>query len=192
MRLFAGGTEWINHLSAQIDLTFQTTGANPTGTIISFFGLAAPEGYLACDGTTYNIADYEGLATFILANFGKYNYFGGDGSLTFSVPDLRGEFLRGTGTNAHAQGGAGASVGTHQAPTRHTTVGTGANYTICYSGTASNKLWQNTVGNKDTVSGLSTGSWQNRAGSNVDSSNIVPDWYTSRPTNTSVLYCIKT
>ena len=34
--------------------------------------------------------------------------------LSFGIPDLRGEFLRGTGTNSHVNGGNGAGVGEHQ------------------------------------------------------------------------------
>ena len=33
-------------------------GGNPVGTIISYFGESAPDGYLKCDGATYNKADY--------------------------------------------------------------------------------------------------------------------------------------
>jgi hypothetical protein len=54
------------------------------------------------------------LAEFINTQFGSYNYFGGDGITTFAVPDLRGEFLRCTGTNSHANNGNGSSVGIHQ------------------------------------------------------------------------------
>lgn len=173
-------------MSAQIDLTFQTTGTNPTGTIISFFGLAAPEGYLACDGTTYNIADYEGLATFILANFGKYNYFGGDGSATFAVPNLQGEFLRGAGTNGHSKQGAGASVGVHQ------------------DSTITPKFSTNTYGffpsyipdsmdrNFDSMTYTNNGNYYSITAAHKDGKEASHGVHTIRPTNTSVLYCIKT
>ena len=38
----------------------QGPDGNPTGTVISFMGTAAPEGYLACDGTAHSIEDYPG------------------------------------------------------------------------------------------------------------------------------------
>ena len=72
-----------------------------------------PEGYLACDGTIYKINEYPKLAELIKTEFGNYNYFGGDGEDTFAVPDLRGEFLRGTGTTSRNTG-TGGSVGIHQ------------------------------------------------------------------------------
>ena len=38
----------------------------------------------------------------------------GDGVTTFKVPNLLGEFLRGTGTNSYTNQGSGANVGVHQ------------------------------------------------------------------------------
>lgn len=62
---------------------------NPTGTVISFLGTSAPEDYLTCDGTAYNISDYPELADFFRQQFGAANHFGGDGTATFAVPDMQ-------------------------------------------------------------------------------------------------------
>ena len=78
-----------------------TIGSSLVGSIYSYMGTYSPFGYLACDGSEYNISDYPRLAEHINRHFGSYNFFGGDGTTTFAVPDLRGEFLRGTGTNSH-------------------------------------------------------------------------------------------
>ena len=88
--------------------------ASPIGVVSAYMGTTAPGNYLLCDGTTYNITEYQELADHIKNNFGSYNFFGGDGEATFAVPDLRGEFLRGTGTNSHTGQGNGANVGVHQ------------------------------------------------------------------------------
>ena len=72
-------------------------GGSPVGQIIPYMGITAPPNYIVCDGTVYNIIDYPHLAEHIKEHFGAYNYFGGDGETTFAVPDLRGEFLRGSG-----------------------------------------------------------------------------------------------
>lgn len=85
----------------------------PTGTIIAQMGNDAPVGYINCDGTIYNISEYKQLAEYIKSQFGRYNYFGGDGEVTFAVPDLRGEFLRGTGKNDTTQL-SGLDAGKHQ------------------------------------------------------------------------------
>ena len=161
----------------------------PLGTIISFMGKTAPEDYLICDGTIYNISDYGDLADFINTQFGSYNFFGGNGTTTFAVPDLRGEFLRGTGTNSHANQGSGANVGVHQDGTEHTgnmfDKGTGASC-VPYDGGASN--WIMPKKPDKTLSSSSGSAWSNKSG-NGGGSQVIN--FTSRPTNTSVLYCIK-
>ena len=90
------------------------TGYTPVGTIIAVMGNSAPAHYLACNGQVVNIATYPELADYFEEQFGSKNKFGGDGTTTFGIPDLRGEFLRGTGTNGHTNQGNGANVGVHQ------------------------------------------------------------------------------
>lgn len=51
---------------------------------------STPTGYLACDGAAVSRTTYSGLFAAISTTFGV-----GDGSTTFNVPDLRGEFIRG-------------------------------------------------------------------------------------------------
>lgn len=72
-------------------------GYAPIGSINFFDATTAPQDWLACDGTVYNIADYPQLADWYEAQHGSKNFYGGDGTTTFAVPDLQGEFLRGTG-----------------------------------------------------------------------------------------------
>lgn len=73
-----------------IILTPSTGISEWIGSIFHYSGDILPEGYLWCDGATYNINDYQNLFDIIRNNFG------GDFSLnTFRVPDLRGLFLRG-------------------------------------------------------------------------------------------------
>lgn len=158
---------------------------NPVGTIINYLGTIAPDGYLFCDGTEYNIADYPALANHFETNFGTKNFFGGDGTTTFKVPDLQGEFLRCTGTNPNAYGGAGANVGSHQQPTGSPYVG------FYWSGSGGNiNMPKYSTGpvNPDSTIGNSVGV----AFVNVTAgSGSHAPLFTSRPTNTSVWYCIK-
>lgn len=160
----------------------------PVGTVISFMGTQAPLYYLICDGTTYNIAEYQELADFIEVQFGAVNYFGGDGVTTFAVPDLRGEFLRGSGTNSHENQGSGANVGVHQDATEHVFLSTdtpNATLYLPYTGGEAtiDKLDSQFQSYSSSTYCMVTGRKQN--GWDMD------DKYTSRPTNTSVLYCIK-
>ena len=169
----------------------ETTISNPTGTVISYMGNNAPTGYLKCDGTVYNISDYKDLAEQIKNEFNSYNYYGGDGTTTFAVPDLRGEFLRGTGTNSHSNQGNGATVGTHQNATKHIFWGINQD---------ASDLWIQTLGKSDSVSlsaqeadstfynSNTTGRYWRQLGT-FNGNGLT--FYSARPTNTSVLYCIK-
>lgn len=86
----------------------------PVGTVISYMGEKAPEHYLLCDGHEYAVGDYPELEAWMVDEYGTVNKFGGTPGNTWKVPDLRGEFIRGTGTNGHANQGNGADVGEHQ------------------------------------------------------------------------------
>lgn len=179
----------IRYKKEELESSLETYGNSPIGTIISYMGLTPPEEYLSCDGTAYNIADYWELAEFIKAEFGSYNYFGGDGTTTFAVPDLRGEFLRGTGTNSHTNQGSGANVGVHQDGTEHPEVYAWSNNQIGISvrnhtaNTTNNGPQKDDSALTQRVGGISSSATPFDAAGKYS--------FTSRPTNTSVLYCIK-
>lgn len=162
----------------------------PTGTIISYMGINAPIGYLFCDGTIYNISEYKNLAEQIKLEFGSYDSWGGDGKNTFAVPNLKGEFLRCTGTNDNSGQGSGEQVGKHQNATIHSNLilgGSSNNYLIQ---TFQNDEYQKTK-NHDSIISMSK-RWVNILQStNGTQATDAESMYTSRPTNTSTLYCIK-
>ncbi|MFT4107727.1 MAG: phage tail protein [Lacrimispora sp.] len=161
--------------------------STPIGTVISYMGTKAPAHYLVCDGAIYNIADYEGFSQFIKDEFGSFDFFGGDGITTFAVPDLRGEFLRGTGVSSNNTG-AGASVGTHQDPTF-----------ITDYGRTDGKIQLNTSLNSTTGTeyALNKDFTTKRTGYLALTTSYVASpadglgSFSTRPTNTAVLYCIK-
>lgn len=62
----------------------------PAGVISAFGASAAPTGWLKCDGSAVSRTTYAALFTAIGTTFGA-----GNGTTTFNLPDLRGEFLRG-------------------------------------------------------------------------------------------------
>jgi hypothetical protein len=161
----------------------------PVGNIIAFMGNSAPQDYLICDGTEYNIADYPLLAQHILDEFGSYNYFGGDGTATFAVPDLRGEFLRGTGT-ATRDAGTGSAVGEHQEPTKIPNL-------LVYDGTFQYTLSEDSGKGYNQPESIDKGIYDRKSskwtatGTTDDTNYSDALKYTVRPTNTSVLYCIK-
>lgn len=62
----------------------------PTGMVMYFADTFAPDGWLECNGRTVSRANYQNLFNVIGTKFGD-----GDGSSTFNLPDLQGEFIRG-------------------------------------------------------------------------------------------------
>lgn len=155
----------------------------PIGHIISHMGTAAPKHYLICDGTEYSILNYPYLAEHIKTDFGSYNYFGGDGIDTFAVPDLRNNFIRGYHGDATVISGDIGKVqnGTYIASTQ-TNVTTNPNAIICTYGPYSNS--------GDEI--LRTGKFGTvQLQSKTTNGDVRGFYYTSRPRNTAVLFCIK-
>lgn len=165
LKLIAGGTLWADC---------------PLGTINAFGGTTAPEGWLLCQGQAISRTEYADLFAVIGTNFGS-----GDGSTTFNLPDLRGEFLRGAGTNSHSDQGNGGAVGEHQNATVHM-----HNYNIANSTT--NWMTPNTNDRNIDASVFNTMYSNISAGSEVQSATVNGARYTARPTNTSVNYIMKT
>lgn len=62
----------------------------PSGSVSAFAGQSAPSGYLLCNGQAVSRTAYAALFAAIGTTYGA-----GDGTTTFNVPDLRGEFVRG-------------------------------------------------------------------------------------------------
>lgn len=73
------------------------------GTIVAYGGDVVPEGWLLCDGSTYNISKYPDLASILKDLWGAT-------SDTFDVPNLVGQFLY--GDDGSGVGTAGPTVGT--------------------------------------------------------------------------------
>ena len=95
--LVSDGADWFisKHLNAPSSLA-------PVGEVIVFAGNKAPNGYLFADGREVSRQTYARLFNVIGTTFGE-----GNGSTTFNLPDLRGQFIRGLdnmGTESGAKG----------------------------------------------------------------------------------------
>lgn len=66
------------------------SASGQTGGVAYFATATAPAGWIKANGAAISRAVYSDLFTIISTQFGV-----GDGSTTFNIPDLRGEFLRG-------------------------------------------------------------------------------------------------
>lgn len=160
----------------------------PIGAIQFFDDDTAPSGWLVADGTIYNISDYPFLASHYERVHGSKNHYGGDGVTTFAVPDWRGEFFRASGPNAHPNQGDGANVGVHQDATEIASnwVDTGANQFVVY------KQNDNNTNHKNQDSYASGATGYQRPNASSYTSDVSDDrYFTSRPTCTSGLCCIK-
>lgn len=169
--------------------------SNPIGTIIPYMGTTAPKGYLVCDGSEKNIADYSDLARFFELQFGSSNHFGGNGSTTFAVPDLRNEFLRG-------HGDLSGEIGEHQnATTMPNTYLSNLGKSVYYpkyNAAGLNGRHQTTDADTEIMaqdegsdsSKYSVTILNGTIQSNANYGTLVES-YTARPTNVAVLYCIK-
>ena len=88
-RLVVGGAFTVL-TSDGTDISWQAGGGVPAGTVIYHAANTAPSGFLKANGAAVSRSTYAALFTAIGTTFGA-----GDGSSTFNVPDLRGEFPRG-------------------------------------------------------------------------------------------------
>lgn len=96
------------------------SNAVPTGTILDYTGLNAPEGYLIANGAEISRTTFSQLYQWAVANgliipqknipTTAHGYFGsGNGSTTFTIPDLRGVFKRNADL-ASNRGGSDARI----------------------------------------------------------------------------------
>src|SRR5262245_28845383 len=78
------------------------------GEVRLFSGTFAPANWAFCDGRLLQIRDYSALFALLRTRYG------GDGSQTFALPDLRGRTVIGVGPGQNP----GQAAGTDQVPTQ--------------------------------------------------------------------------
>jgi len=159
----------------------------PPGCIMPFAGTAVPTSWLACQGQAVSQTTYAAL----FAAIGTTWNTTGEGAGNFRLPDLRGMFVRGTGTNAtgSSSGAVGPSVGTYAADTylNHTHTDSGHTHTVPLSN--STFVWNTTSTSGNYVN--ATGSTTTASGTANIQTSTTGDTET-KPKNYGVLYIIKT
>lgn len=168
-----GGTGATTAADARANLSVPSTAevnaaiaaAMPSGAVLPFAMSSAPTGWLKCSGQAVSRATYSALFSAIGTTFGS-----GDGSTTFNLPNLRGEFVRGWDDSRGVD--SGRVFGSFQADEfeSHTH---GISHYI-----ESNNSGSNIAGG----TGSSTVSWNTNATGGSE----------TRPRNVALLYCIKT
>ena len=182
-------SETVANLQAQINSVAYTNV--PIGAVQGFLRTTAPAGWLACDGGTYSKSLYKDLydVLVLLPAETRATWGNADWVDSFNVPNLQGEFLRGAGANSHANQGNGASVGVHQDATELFNLAVDAN------GRLLNRAISLSYASDITADARIGTAQTQQARSAVGETNTVEANYTplitSRPTSTSVLYCIK-
>jgi len=96
-----------NDVAAITPLKLMSSNYTPAGCVNAFAGTSPPTGWLECDGTAVSRSTYATLFAAIGTTHGI-----GNGSTTFNLPDLRGEFIRGWDNGRGVDSGRG--VGTSQ------------------------------------------------------------------------------
>ena len=100
-----GDSRWNTTLSQQEvynGTSWERVGGVPAGSIFWFGSSTVPTGYLECNGAAVSRTTYSQLFDALGTVFGS-----GNGSSTFNVPDLRGEFVRGWDNGRGVDSGRG-------------------------------------------------------------------------------------
>ena len=146
-------------------LAFATIGGVPTGAVFYFAANTAPTGFLKANGAAVSRTTYAALFAITGTTYGV-----GDGTTTFNVPDLRGEFIRGWADDRAVDTGRAFGSAQGHAFASHT-------HTYTASGAAGNSVTGGPTPINDGGQTLNTGA----QGADVE----------TRPRNIALLACIK-
>jgi len=172
-----GNNAWIK--VADIDQgssIFQPANAVPIGAVNTFAMSTPPTGWLSCDGSLLSRTTYSNLFSVVGTTHGA-----GDGSTTFKLPDLRGEFVRGWDGNRGVD--SGRTFGSAQGDAIRNITGTlDASKPPVATGvfTVQGGFGGGADGSQSSVSRYT-----------FDASTQVPTADENRPRNIALLYCIK-
>lgn len=175
----------------------------PPGAVMAFARNSAPDGWIECNGSAISRSVYADLFAAIGTTFGA-----GNGSSTFNVPNLRGEFIRGWDNGRNVD--AGRTFGSAQAEEikthnhaltdpghSHSVSDPGHNHTVSPAAyapgaapgsrnmTPSQVGWGTQYTTTSATTGITVGS--NSTGISIQSTGGAE----TRPRNIAMLYCIK-
>jgi len=164
----------------------------PPGAIIPFASYTPPVGWLIADGAAVSRSTYALLFYVIGTTFGA-----GDGSTTFNLPDLRGYFVRGHGTNSDGTQSGTWGVRQGDQNLSHTHTGTTStdgshNHTFpLYAGDGANNS-TNRINTTDESGMVNSAFPTTTTGSHSHTFTTSSSGGTeTRPKNIALWYCIK-
>jgi microcystin-dependent protein len=151
-----------------------------TGSVISFAGTSCPTGFLKSRGDTpVSRTTYAALFAVVGTTYGI-----GDGSTTFNLPELRGEFVRGWDDGRGVD--AGRAIGSAQGDTLQNITGT-FSYIAGGAGNTTGAFLVNGVSVNHVTAGVTSTS----PAVTFDASRVARTSTETRPRNVALLYCIK-
>ena len=168
--------------------TDDLSGMVPSGAVLYFAGQTAPAGWLKANGAAVSRTAYAALFAAIGTTYGA-----GDGSTTFNLPDLRGEFMRGWDDGRgidHGRAFGSAQGDAIRNISGSISTGSNSGHQLFDQATAtgalaiSQKHWKTWT--MDTRDG-----GNNPSAFDFDASRVVPVAYENRPRNIALLACIK-
>ena len=148
------------------NLSFQIVAGVPTSAVFCVAVATVPTGYLECNGAAVSRTTYAALFAIIGTNYGT-----GNGSSTFNLPDLRGEFVRGFDNGRGADSGRSIASSQGASNASH-------NHSISLSGTTSTKSLTGSVQRISETfnnSGSTTGVFSKQTGSSANFTPGSPD-----------------
>ena len=148
------------------NLSFQIVAGVPSGSVFCMAVATVPSGYLECNGAAVSRTTYAALFAIIGTNYGT-----GNGSSTFNLPDLRGEFIRGFDNGRGADSGRSIASSQGASNASH-------NHSFSDSGTTSTKTLTGTVQRISETfnnSGSATGVFSKSTGSSANFTPGSPD-----------------
>lgn len=188
----AGNVVGVTYVSVTGNLHLVTNNnLTPPGQIGTYGSTSCPTGWLAAQGQTVSITTYASLYSSLGTNWN----IGGETAGTFRLPDLRGMFVRGTGTNGtgSSAGAAGPAVGAYAADTylnhSHGVTDPGHTHPYTYTTIGSGGGGFGAVGTAYTSPTTSGTTTSNTTGLTVNTSTT--GGTETKPKNYGILYCIK-
>ena len=175
-----------NTISGVTTITDSSGGylSHPPGTIIFHSASTAPAGYIKANGATISRSAYSALFNTLGTTYGA-----GDGSTTFQIPDMRGQFPRGFDDGAGVDSGRtfGSSQSHQIAYHKHATWGE-ANSSFTFGNSSGN-------GHMGSSGGIDYDNYwfYTNDGSNIDNTLNAAGLMgnETRPRNVALLACIK-
>lgn len=153
----------------------------PTGMIAPFAMSTAPTGWLECDGSAVSRTTYSDLFTALGTTHGV-----GDGSTTFNVPDLRGEFIRGWDNGKGTD--SGRTFASSQTDALQNITGTIYGSVVGSHGGQATGAFTSQSANSTYRDSLETSGGSQFV---FDASNVARTSTETRPRNIAMMYCVK-